>query len=86
MSKVCILDYGSGNTKSVFNLFKSICSDVLISNEVCDIEAASHIVLPGVGAFGSSMKKINETIPMEVLQKQIFTNKIPFWEFVLGCR
>lgn len=86
MSKVCILDYGSGNTKSVYNLFSSVSSNVIISNNPIDIKDASHIVLPGVGAFGSSMQKINNVIPMEALKNAVFLEKKPFLGICVGMQ
>ena len=31
--KVCLLDYGSGNIKSVFNLINYIGNEIVISND-----------------------------------------------------
>ena len=47
MKNVCVLDYGSGNVKSVFNLFSAIAEHVVISNNSEEIRKATHIVLPG---------------------------------------
>jgi glutamine amidotransferase len=86
MESICILDYGSGNTRSVFNLLATVCDNVLISNNVIDIEKATHIVLPGVGSFGASMNKINSTLPMEVLKRVIFEEKKPFLGICVGMQ
>lgn len=86
MSNICILDYGSGNTKSVYNLFESISENVIISNNISDIENSTHIVLPGVGAFGKSMEKIKEALPMKCLVKEVFENKKPFLGICVGMQ
>lgn len=86
MSNICILDYGSGNTKSVYNLFESITSNVIISNNIFEIENASHIVLPGVGAFGASIDKIKQTIPLSCLIKEVFELKKPFLGICVGMQ
>ena len=86
MDKVCILDYGSGNTKSVYNLFASISTNVFISNAIIDINDASHIVLPGVGSFKSSMTKIIETIPMDTLRENLFKKGKPFLGICVGMQ
>ena len=49
--KICILDYGSGNTRSVFNIINSISKNVVISNEEEDINNATHLILPGGGSI-----------------------------------
>ncbi len=85
-SSICILDYGSGNVKSVYNMLSSISKNVQISNDTKVLEAASHIILPGVGAFGSAMEKIHEYIPMEVLVERIFKNGIPFLGICVGMQ
>lgn len=84
--KVCILDYGSGNVKSVYNMFSLMESHVTISNSPDDIREATHIVLPGVGAFGPSMKKIKERIPLDLLEKEVFKNIKPFLGICVGMQ
>jgi len=74
---ICILDYGSGNVKSVFNLISFLGYNVKVSNEIEDIKSASHIILPGVGAFGSAMKKIESEIPLDGLTLEVIQNKEP---------
>ena len=89
MGSVCILDYGSGNVKSVFNLFLTIAKHVVISNEPAEIQRATHIVLPGVGAFSATMRKIRERLPMEVLEQAVLSDKKTFsgdlcWDAGIG--
>jgi glutamine amidotransferase len=86
MTKVCILDYGSGNVKSVFNLISSLTEHVRISNEVAEIEAATHIILPGVGAFAASMRRINDKLPLDVLRAQVLVQKKPFLGICVGMQ
>lgn len=73
--KVCILDYGSGNVTSVKNSFDRLEVNALISNEISDIQNASHLVLPGVGAFRASMEKIKRHLPLEEISQQISFGK-----------
>jgi glutamine amidotransferase len=84
--KVCILDYGSGNVKSVFNLIRSITNDVLISNNNSDLYEATHLILPGVGAFGASMEKIKKKIDLKLLKKLVFNEKKPFLGICVGMQ
>jgi glutamine amidotransferase len=86
MASVCILDYGSGNVKSVFNLLSTLIDDVIISNAPAVIANASHIVLPGVGAFGTAMRKIRETLPLDALGQAVLTEKKPFLGICVGMQ
>ena len=57
---VALIDYGSGNVRSVFNALKSLGADVRLTADPAEIARAKQIVLPGVGAFGdcvSGLKK-----------------------------
>jgi imidazole glycerol-phosphate synthase subunit HisH len=86
MSRVCILDYGSGNVKSVSNLFESIASRVVVSNDPVEIARSSHLVLPGVGAFGSIMRKIRDSLPMETLERMVLRDGKPFLGICAGMQ
>ena len=63
--QILILDYGSGNVKSVFNICKYIDDNTVISNDIENIKKCSHIILPGVGSFKSSMDKIKKNLPFK---------------------
>ncbi len=84
MAKVCILDYGSGNVRSVMNAF-SIFSDCVISNELNMIKNASHIVLPGVGSYKNSMQLIQDKIPIAELRNYLSAGK-PFLGICVGMQ
>ena len=73
--KVCILDYGSGNVTSVKNSLDRLDIESLISSSNADIVDASHLILPGVGAFKASMEKINQNLPISLLKTQIAEGK-----------
>ena len=86
MVKVCILDYGSGNVRSVYNLVSFLGFDVIVSNERDEIESATHIILPGVGSFGAAMKKITTQLPLKVLENEIINNKKLFLGICVGMQ
>jgi glutamine amidotransferase len=74
-SKICILDYGSGNVASVRNSLDRLGIASFISNNVQDIVRASHLILPGVGAFKASMEKIERELPLDEIRAQISLGK-----------
>lgn len=85
-NKITILDYGSGNIRSVYNLVEHLGVNCTISNKVSDILGASHLILPGVGAFGSVMGKIKSKIPIETLEKAVFEENKPFLGICIGMQ
>jgi glutamine amidotransferase len=84
--KICILDYGSGNVKSVYNAFKHIGVNVLVSNDEKIIVNSTHLVLPGVGAFHTSMKKILNSLPMESIKVEVLQKNKPFLGICVGMQ
>ena len=86
MTRVCILDYGSGNVGSVKNILEFLKFDFIISNSIQSIKDSSHIILPGVGAFGKSMEKIKKKIPLNVLEDEIINKKKPFLGICVGMQ
>ena len=86
ITKVCILDYGSGNVMSVYNLVTFLGYEVIISNKISDIKSATHIILPGVGSFGAAMKKIKLNIDLTELEHQIVNLKKPFLGICVGMQ
>ena len=86
MIKVCILDYGSGNVSSVYNLVNYLNFKCKISNNIEVLKKSTHIILPGVGAFGASMRKIKQKIPLKVLEEEVLIKKKPFLGICVGMQ
>lgn len=53
-----MLDYGSGNLRSIYNGFKKIGIDVAITSDKKELKDADALILPGVGAFGAVMNNL----------------------------
>ena len=58
---IAIIDYGVGNLFSLCSSFKSIGAEVTVTSDAEIIRKADKIILPGVGAFGDAIKKLNDT-------------------------
>jgi len=84
--KICVLDYGSGNVKSVYNILKHLSYDVVVSNEKSAIKNCSHLILPGVGSFGSAMEKIVTRLPIDCLENAVINNGKPFLGICVGMQ
>ncbi|MBW7995221.1 MAG: imidazole glycerol phosphate synthase subunit HisH [Candidatus Glassbacteria bacterium] len=54
-----IIDFKMGNLRSVEKAFHHLGFEARISQDPEDIAGASHLVLPGDGAFGKSMEHID---------------------------
>ena len=83
---ILILDYGSGNVKSVLNICKYLDENTLISNDVENIKKCSHIILPGVGSFKSSMDKVKKNLPLKEIINQIINKQKPILGICVGMQ
>lgn len=61
MPKVAIIDYGMGNLHSAGKAFARLGAEVSIAEDRAALARASHIVLPGVGAFPDAIARLEET-------------------------
>jgi len=60
-SRVAVIDYGMGNLHSVASALEHVSSntDVMITADKAEIEAADRVIFPGVGAIRDCMAEIN---------------------------
>jgi len=56
---VVVLDYGSGNLRSMERALQRVGADVVVTKEVAVALDADGLVVPGVGAFAACMRGLN---------------------------
>ena len=81
-----VIDYGAGNIQSVVNALDELGEPVFLAVAPEDLAAASRIILPGVGALGTAMRRLNETGLAEVLNRKVRQEGIPFLGICLGMQ
>ena len=67
---IAIVDYGVGNLFSLSSSVQSLGAEVCVTGRAQDLRAASHILLPGVGAFADAMAKLEGTGLIPVLKEE----------------
>src|SRR5437764_15295728 len=55
---IAIIDYGMGNLRSVQKAFEVVGHETVVTRAPQAINDASHVVLPGVGAFADCMANL----------------------------
>jgi len=68
---IAIIDYGSGNTSAISNIFKQLKVPHCITSDHAELERADRYVLPGVGAFDATMSNLARSGTIEVLNEQV---------------
>lgn len=82
---ITIIDYDAGNLKSVEKAFLSLGEETAVTRDRSRILAADKVVLPGVGAFGDAMEKLNQYGLTDVI-RQVADRGTPFLGICLGLQ
>ena len=82
---IAIIDYGMGNLRSVQKAFEAVGAEAQVTCKVDEILKAKSVVLPGVGAMGPAMQKLQELALIEPVRKVIQDGK-PFLGICLGLQ
>ena len=82
---IAVIDYGLGNLFSLVCSLKYLGAEAQITADPKVIAAADKLILPGVGAFGDAMEKLNALELTELLQKQAAEGK-PLLGICLGMQ
>ena len=84
---ITIVDYGVGNLGSLLNMFNFLRIKAKIESDVKNISRAKKLILPGVGAFDTAMKKINEVLGLRsVLNEHAVIHHTPILGVCLGMQ
>jgi glutamine amidotransferase len=86
MSDVAIVDYGINNVRSVRNAVEYCGFNPIVTHEADAIADASHVILPGVGAFGDAMLNIRARGIDELLERHVREKGKPFLAVCLGMQ
>ncbi len=81
---IAIIDYGVGNLFSLTSSLAYLGLESKVTGKPQEIEAADRIILPGVGAFGDAMDKLNQTGLVPLIRSQ--AEKKPLLGICLGMQ
>jgi glutamine amidotransferase len=71
VSKVVVLDYGSGNLRSASRALQRVGADTEVTADAGAALAADGLVVPGVGAFAACMAGLREVRGEEIIAKRL---------------
>ncbi len=87
MSRVAIIDYGSGNLRSAAKAFERCGANVVVTADPGEASAADRIVLPGVGAFADCRDGLAALPGMvEALTRSVIEDGKPFLGICVGMQ
>lgn len=83
---IAIIDYNCGNIGSVKKMIEKLGGKAIITNSINEINKSDKIILPGVGAFDTGIKNIEEYNLSAVLNENVINNKKPILGICLGMQ
>ena len=86
--RVVVVDYGAGNLRSAAKALSAAgAGEVVVSGDARDVAAASHIVLPGVGAFAQCIGALKGKPGLiDALERAVHGRAVPFLGICVGMQ
>jgi glutamine amidotransferase len=84
--RIVIVDYGMGNVGSIANMLKWIGHPGEVTSDPGRIAQADKLILPGVGAFDSGMRRLAELGLVASLSEMVTVRKTPILGICLGLQ
>ncbi len=81
---IAVIDYGAGNIFSVKNALDHLGFENELVSDCDSIKSADAVILPGVGAFPSAMKMLEQSGLIETIKEE--AAKKPFLGICLGMQ
>lgn len=83
--RVGIVDYQMGNLRSVQKAVERVGYNAIVTGDLKELSQVSHLILPGVGAFGDAMAELKKRRLVAFLQEWAESEK-PFLGICLGMQ
>lgn len=83
---IALVDYGSGNIQAIANIYHRLGIPAYVASTPEDLQRATRIVLPGVGAFDQTMGHLNASGLRDALDEAVLGQKRPFLGICVGMQ
>ncbi len=82
---IVVVDYGMGNLRSVAKALERLGVEARVSAQRNDLEQATALIVPGVGAFGAAMEELRRRDLIEPVRRAI-DRGVPYLGICLGLQ
>jgi glutamine amidotransferase len=83
---VLVIDYRTGNSQSVAYALSNLGIDHQVARHPSEVEHITHIILPGVGAAGTTMDYLAADGWIDFLNEQVLEARTPFLGVCVGLQ
>jgi glutamine amidotransferase len=83
---IAIVDYGLGNVLAFANVYKGLNISVTVARSAVELEPATKIILPGVGAFDHAMELLDASGMRATLDRKAREEHVPVLGICVGMQ
>lgn len=83
---IAIIDYGLGNIRAFANIYASLDIPFVLATEPRQLRDASHLILPGVGAFDQAMLRLQGSGMQDELNELVVHKRRPVLGVCVGMQ
>ena len=83
---ITIVDYGLGNVRAFFNVYRRLNIDVKTATSADELRDASKVILPGVGSFDHAMEQLERSGMRETLDDLALRQRVPILGVCVGMQ
>jgi imidazole glycerol-phosphate synthase subunit HisH len=81
-----IIDYGSGNVQAIATIYKNLNINYQVISKPEDLDRTDKLILPGVGAFDSTMQQLIDSGLKDKLNELVLDKKVPILGICVGLQ
>ncbi|MGC7405633.1 imidazole glycerol phosphate synthase subunit HisH [Pandoraea pneumonica] len=81
-----IVDYGVGNIQAFMNMFRRLDIHAERAKSAGELSDATHLILPGVGAFDHAMQLLNASGMRPTLEQLVLEKQLPVLGVCVGMQ
>lgn len=83
---ITIINYGLGNVQAFANLYKRMNVAAKIATNAADLEGATKLILPGVGAFDHAIELLDASGMRDTVDDLVMNQKVPVLGVCVGMQ
>jgi imidazole glycerol-phosphate synthase subunit HisH len=83
---ITLIDYGLGNILAFQNVYKRLNIEVRLARTAADLEGATRLILPGVGAFDHAMELLERSGMRARLDELVLERTMPVLGICVGMQ
>lgn len=83
---ITIVDYGLGNVTAFLNVYRRLNIAARTATRPADLQDATRVILPGVGAFDHAMERLNRSGMRAALDDIVLRRQVPTLGVCVGMQ